>query len=87
MYILFMCHPSILASYIYIYIIIFLYIIYMYIIYGNGKCFYTHREIFQNLFKSNLKSDCIYHIPIDLEQQTDGVRLLFQINRKIVNII
>ena len=35
---------------------------------------------------NRLKSDCIYHAPIDLEQQTD-VRLLFQINRKMVNTI
>ena len=33
------------------------------------------------------KSDCIYHAPIGLEQQTDSVRLLFQINRKMVNTI
>ena len=32
-------------------------------------------------------SVCIYHAPFDLEQQTDTVRLLFQINRKMVNTI
>ena len=44
---------------------------------------YTQR----NLFEIQLKSDCIYHAPIDLEQQTDTVRLLFQINWCMVNTI
>ena len=33
------------------------------------------RKIFSKSYKNNPKSDCIYHYPIDLEQQTD-VRLL-----------
>ena len=48
---------------------------------------FKHREIFSKSYSINLKSDCIYHFPIDLEQQTDTVRLLFQINRKMVYTI
>ena len=47
----------------------------------------TRSEIFSESYQINPKSDCIYHFPIDLEQQTDSVRLLFQINRKMVNTI
>ena len=47
----------------------------------------THGQIFSKSYQINSKSDCIYHFPIDLEQETDTVRLLFQINRKIVNTI
>ena len=39
------------------------------------------REIFSKSCQIKPKSDCIYHAPIELEQQTDSVRLLFQINR------
>ena len=45
----------------------------------------THREIFSKSYQIKPKSDCIYHAPIDLEQQTNTVCLLFQINRKMVN--
>ena len=38
-------------------------------------------------FQIKPKLDCIYHFPIELEQQTDAVRLLFQINRCMVNKI
>ena len=44
---------------------------------------YTQR----NIVKSKPKSDCIYNLPNDMEQQTDTVRLLFQINRCMVNTI
>ena len=38
----------------------------------------THREIFWKSYQINPKSDCIYHFPVNLEQQTDGcIRLLF----------
>ena len=47
----------------------------------------TRREIFSKSYQIKLKSDCIYHFPIDLEQQTDSVRLLFQIKRKMRNTI
>ena len=47
----------------------------------------TGREIFSKYYQIKPKSDCIYHAPIDLEQQVDSVRLLFQINRKMVNTI
>ena len=43
--------------------------------------FATHREIFSKSYQIKLKSDYIYHAPIDFEQQTDTVRLPFQINR------
>ena len=33
---------------------------------------------FLNLIKSTPKSDCIYHAPIDLEHQTDSVRLRYK---------
>ena len=39
----------------------------------------TRREIFSQSYLLKPKSDCIYHAPIDLEQQTDSVRLWFQI--------
>ena len=50
-------------------------------------CTNTHREIFSEFYQIKSKSDCIYHFPIDFEQQTDTVRLLFQFNRKMVNTI
>ena len=39
----------------------------------------THREIFSKSYQIKLKSEDIYHSPIDLEQQTDTLCLLFQI--------
>ena len=47
----------------------------------------AHREIFSKSCQTKPKSDCIYHVLIDLEQQTDAVRSLFQINQKMVNTI
>ena len=47
----------------------------------------THREIFSKSYWIKLNSDFIYQFPIDLEQETDTVRLLFQINRCMVNTI
>ena len=49
----------------------------------------THGEFYSKLHWIWIKSKsyCIYYTPIDLEQQTDTVRLLFQINRKMVNTI
>ena len=41
----------------------------------------------RNVFQIKPKSDCIYHAPIDLEHQTDAVRLLFKIIRCMVNTI
>ena len=38
---------------------------------GTSNCFGTHREIFSKSYQIKPKSDCIYHTPIDLEQQTD----------------
>ena len=37
----------------------------------------AHREIYSKSYYITPKSDCIYHAPIDLEQQTDSVCLLF----------
>ena len=47
----------------------------------------THREIFSKSYyiKTEIRL-CLKFSSIDLEQQTD-VRLLFQINRKMVNTI
>jgi len=43
--------------------------------------------MFSKSYKIKLKSDYIYHFPIDLEQQqTDSVRLLFQINGMVNTI-
>ena len=39
---------------------------------------HAHGEIFSKYYQIKLKSDCIYHSPIDLGQQADIVRLLFQ---------
>ena len=36
----------------------------------------THREIFSKSYCSKFKSICIYHFPIDLDQQTNSVRLV-----------
>ena len=47
----------------------------------------TQEEIFSKSYYIKPKSDCIYDCPIDLEQQTNTVRLLFQINGKMVNKI
>ena len=47
---------------------------------------YTQRNIFE-IMEIKPKADCFYHLPIDLEQQTDTVRLLFQINLKMVSTI
>ena len=54
------------------------------ILYDNKK---TSYQIFSKFYWIKQKSDCNYHFPIDLEQQTDAVRLLFQINRCMVNTI
>ena len=52
------------------------------------RAWFAHREIFSKSYQIKLKSDCIYHTPINLEQQKDAVRLLlFQINRCMVNTI
>ena len=49
---------------------------------------HAHTEkSFRNLIKSNQNQIVFNNFPIDLEQQTDNVCLLFQINRKMVNTI
>ena len=50
-----------------------------------GFFFCTHREMFPKSYQIKPKSDYIYHFSSDLEQQTDNVRLLFQINQCMVN--
>ena len=45
---------------------------------------HAHREIFSKSYQIKPKSDCIYHFPIDLEQQTNSVRFLCQINLKTI---
>ena len=58
------------------------------VIAGTFVIFGSHTEFFfSKSYWIKLKSDCIYHAPIDLEQQTDSVRLLFRINRCMVNTI
>ena len=37
---------------------------------------HIHRKIFSKYYWIKPKSDCIYHLPIDLEHQTDSVRLV-----------
>ena len=72
-----------------VYIYIYLYTginIYIYV-YTRLEEQHQFMESFQNLIESNQKSDCIYHAPIDSEQQTDSVRLLFHINQCMVNTI
>ena len=49
--------------------------------------FRTHGESFSKSYKIKPKSNCICHAPIYLEQKTDTVRLLFQINRCMANTI
>ena len=34
---------------------------------------HAHTEIFSKSYQIKPKSDCIYHFPIDLEQQTESV--------------
>ena len=79
-----------LSIYLYVYIYIYIYV------YNDPQMplptpksilffffFFTQRNIFQILHYIKPKSDCIYHAPIDLEQQTDTVRLLYQINQSV----
>ena len=41
---------------------------------------YTHWEMFLKYYQIKPKTDCIYHAPIDLEQQTDSIRLLLTLS-------
>ena len=41
----------------------------------------SHTEIFSKSYQIKSRSDYISHFPIDLEQQTNAVRFLFQINQ------
>ena len=50
------------------------------------KSDYTQRNLFEiSLNQTEIR--LYYHFPIDFDQQTDTVRFLFQINRKMVNTI
>ena len=44
---------------------------------GCTRGWSTHREIFSKSYWIKFISNCIYHFPIDFEQQTDTVRFWF----------
>ena len=56
---------------------------------GELCYFSTHREIFSKSYYivSDLGPIYLEHAPIDLEQQTDSIHLMLQINLKMVNTI